>query len=143
MRGTASRNDYRIEKIADMITELSDHSSSGVPILVEGKRDENALKELGVRGRIIRIRQHRKRLFELTEELSKYKSVVILTDFDQEGEELSQAIRQQLHLWGVQTIMREKIRKAVSWATREIEGLNKVKGLQEKLNNKRFIINSS
>jgi 5S rRNA maturation endonuclease (ribonuclease M5) len=143
MRGMASRDDYRVEKIADMIGELSGHSSSGVPILVEGKRDENALKELGVRGRIIRIRQHRKRLFELTEELSKYKSIVILTDFDQEGEALSQEIRRQLQLWGVQTIMREKIRKAISWATREIEGLHKVKGLREKLNNKRFIISPS
>ncbi len=143
MKDMASRDDNRVEKIAEMIVELCDHSSIGVPILVEGKRDESALKELGVTGRIIRIRQHRKRLFELTEELSKCKSVVILTDFDQEGEELSQEIRRQLHLWGVQTIMREKIRNAISWVTRQIEGLNKVKGLQEKLNNKRFIINSS
>ncbi len=143
MKDMASRDDNRVEKIAEMIVELCDHSSTGVPILVEGKRDESALKELGVTGRIIRIRQHRKRLFELTEELSKCKSVVILTDFDQEGEELSQEIRRQLHLWGVQTIMREKIRNAISWVTRQIEGLNKVKGLQEKLNNKRFIINSS
>jgi 5S rRNA maturation endonuclease (ribonuclease M5) len=143
MRRMTSRDDYRIDKMADVITELSDLSSNGVPILVEGRRDEGALKELGVKGEIIRVRQYRKRLFELAEELSSYKNVVILTDFDREGEDLAKEIERQLHHWGVQTVMREKVRSAVSWATRQIEGLNKVKGMQEKLNNKQFIMNSS
>lgn len=143
MRRRTSRNDYRIDKMADVITGLSELSSSGVPILVEGKRDEGALKELGVKGRIIRVNQYRKRLFELSEELCSYKSVVILTDFDKEGEDLAQEIERQLHLWGVKTIMREKVRTGVGWATKQIEGLNKVKGVQEKLNNWQFIMNSS
>jgi 5S rRNA maturation endonuclease (ribonuclease M5) len=143
MRRRTSRDDYRIDMMADAITEISELSSNGVPILVEGKRDEEALKAIGVRGRIIRVRQYRKKLFELSEELSSYKSIIILTDFDKEGEDLAEKIERQLHMWGVQTIMREKVRSAVSWATRQIEGLNKVKGMQEKLNNKQFIMNSS
>lgn len=142
MKRSTSRDDNKIDKMADIITSISELSSNGVPILVEGKRDEGALKELGVKGRIIRVRQYRKRLFELGEELSSYKSVIILTDFDKEGEDLAEQIERQLHTWGVQTIMRERVRSAVSWATRQIEGLNKVKGMREKLNNKQFIMNS-
>jgi len=143
MRTRTSRDDHRMDKMADAIMDIGELSSNGVPILVEGKRDEGALKELGIKGRIIRVRQYRKKVFELGEELSSYKSVIVLTDFDKEGEHLAEEIERQLHLWGVQTVMRERVKSAVSWATRQIEGLSKVKGMQEKLNNKQFIMNSS
>ncbi len=142
MRKMASRDDCRMDKMIGVIMSIGELSSNGVPILVEGKRDEGALKELGVKGRIIRVKQYRKRLFELGEELSSFKTVIVLTDFDKEGEDLAEEIERQLHMWGVQTVMREKVRSAVSWATRQIEGLSKVKGVQEKLNNKQFIMNS-
>ena len=143
MKTRGSRVDHRIDMIIEVIMELSELSSSGVPILVEGKRDEKALKELGVDGRIIRLNQFRKRLFELSEELSSFKCVIILTDFDKEGEDLAEEIGRQVQHWGVQTIMREKVRNAVSWATKEVEGFSKIRGMQEKLNNKQFIMNSS
>jgi 5S rRNA maturation endonuclease (ribonuclease M5) len=143
MRKRTSKDDHRIDRMVDVLTDISELSSNGVPVLVEGKRDEEALKELGVKGRIIRVRQYRKKLFELGEELSSYKSIIVLADFDKEGEDLAEEIDRQLHIWGVQTIMREKFRSAVSWATRQVEGLNKVKGMREKLNNKQFIMNSS
>lgn len=133
----------RREKILDVLEKLSDYSSRGIPILVEGKNDQNALRELGVGGRIVRIRQRKKKLFELAEELSSNKTVIILSDFDQEGEELALELSRQFQYWGVQPVMRNEIRNAISWATRQIEGLNKIKGLREHLNNKQFIINTS
>lgn len=136
-------SDARIERISDLIAELSDYSSEGIPILVEGMKDEQALRDLGVKGRIIRIRTQGKKTFELAEELASYKRVIVLTDFDQEGEEIAQEITCQLHMWGVQTIIRRKARDAISWATRQIEGLGRIKGLREKLNIKQFIINSA
>jgi 5S rRNA maturation endonuclease (ribonuclease M5) len=133
----------KIDNILNLVTELTEYSSEGVPILVEGKKDELALKELGVGGRIIRVRQYGKRLFELVEELASYRAVIILTDFDQEGEKLADELSRRLHSLGVQTIMREKFRNAVSWICRQIEGLQKIDGLRENLNNRQFIINSS
>jgi 5S rRNA maturation endonuclease (ribonuclease M5) len=143
MRGIRSVGNRKIEKILDLLDELADYSSKGVPILVEGKKDESALKELGVTGRIIRVRQRRKKLFELVEELTSYKTVIILTDFDQEGEKLAEELSRHLHSWGVQTTMRDKFRNAVSCASRQIEGLHIIEGLRENLNNKQFIVNSS
>jgi 5S rRNA maturation endonuclease (ribonuclease M5) len=103
-------------------------------------KDEQALRELGVEGRIIRTMTQRKKTFELAEELASYKTVIVLTDFDEEGEKLAQDITRHLHMWGVQTTGRRRARNAISWATRQIEGLSKVRGLREKLNNKQFIV---
>jgi len=135
-------NDPKIERISDVIAELDDYSSEGVPILVEGTKDEQALRDLGIEGRIIKTRTQGKRMFELAEELASYERVIVLTDFDQEGEKLAEEITRQLHMWGVQTVMRKKVRDTISWATRQIEGLNRIKGLREKLNIKRFIVKS-
>ena len=143
MRGTRSMDKRKMEKMLDLITDLADYSTRGVPILVEGKRDESALKGLGIEGRIIRVRQYRKRLFELAEELTFYKTVIILTDFDQEGEKLADELSKHLHSWGVQTILRERFRSTVSWASRQLEGLSRIGGLRENLNNRQFIIKSS
>ncbi|WXG43150.1 MAG: toprim domain-containing protein [Promethearchaeati archaeon SRVP18_Atabeyarchaeia-1] len=143
MRGIRSADKLRIEKVLDTLTELVDYSSRGVPILVEGRKDEDALKGLGVTGRIIRVSQPGKRLFEIAEELRSCETVVILTDFDQEGEKLAKELSRHLHSWGVQTILRNKVRNAVTWASRQIEGLTKIEGLREHLNNKQFIINSA
>jgi 5S rRNA maturation endonuclease (ribonuclease M5) len=136
----ARHDDAKIEKISEVLTELRDYSLEGVPILVEGMKDEQALRELGVKGRIIKTMTQGKKTFELAEKLASYKSVIVLTDFDREGEELAQEITRHLHMWGVQTIIRRKARNAISWATRQIEGLSRIKGLREKLNIKQFIV---
>nr|MDO8100335.1 hypothetical protein [Candidatus Njordarchaeota archaeon] len=143
MKRTRHNNDAKIERISDVIAELADYSSEGVPILVEGMKDEQALKDLGIKGRIIKTRTQGKKMFELAEEIASCRSVIVLTDFDQEGEELAKEITRHLHVWGVQTIMRRKARNAISWATRQIEGLNRIKGLREKLNINQFIVNSA
>jgi len=141
MKRTHHNDDAKIERISDVIAELADYSAEGVPILVEGMKDEQALKDMGVKGRIIKTRTEGKKMFELAEELASYGSVIVLTDFDEEGEELAKEITRHLHVWGVQTIMRRKARNAISWATRQIEGLNRIEGLREKLNIKQFILN--
>jgi 5S rRNA maturation endonuclease (ribonuclease M5) len=143
MKGNRSMDNRRIEKLTDSLFSLSDYSSEGVPILVEGKKDESALKRLGVSGRIVRIRQRHKRIFELVEELASQKAVVILTDFDKEGERLAHELSRQLHLFGVQTILRDELRSAMSWASRQIEGLVRTRGLREHLSNKQFIVSLS
>lgn len=143
MKDKRNGDDAKIGKILSLLIGLNEYSNEGVPILVEGKKDEQALIDLGVKGRIIRMKTQRKKISELAEDLASYKSVIVLTDFDQEGEELAQEISRQLDVWGVQTIMRREIRNAISWATRQIEGLNKIKGLREKLNIEQVIVNSA
>ena len=42
----------KVEKIEQILTQLTEESAKGKPIVVEGKKDAQALQELGVNGAI-------------------------------------------------------------------------------------------
>ncbi len=67
-----------------LIEELREFEGA---IIVEGPRDEVALRNLGVRAEIIRL--SRSPLAEIALIASKHGDVMILTDFDRKGEELA------------------------------------------------------
>jgi 5S rRNA maturation endonuclease (ribonuclease M5) len=72
--------------LSDFVRDLNHRSEDGWTLLVEGKRDEMALRELGCRGRIATISSF-SRLGGKTSGGSK--SVIILTDLDREGGKLA------------------------------------------------------
>ncbi len=43
------------EQVEELLSELRESASAGVPILVEGMDDEGALRKLNVKGQIFRI----------------------------------------------------------------------------------------
>ncbi|MGC8505513.1 MAG: toprim domain-containing protein [Thermoplasmata archaeon] len=60
-----------------------------VPIVVEGRNDIMSLRSMDFKGTIIQINQG-KTLVAVAEEISsRYREVIILTDFDRKGVELS------------------------------------------------------
>jgi 5S rRNA maturation endonuclease (ribonuclease M5) len=64
-------------------------------ILVEGLRDLKSLRNLGYSGDIVHCNQKGVSNYELTDKISqKYNSVLILTDYDKEGEQLEQNFRE-------------------------------------------------
>ncbi len=67
-----------------------------VPVVVEGKRDAQALRRLGLVGEIITL--HRgKGLYEFSEHLlQKHHRVVLLLDWDKTGEHLMGLLREHL-----------------------------------------------
>jgi 5S rRNA maturation endonuclease (ribonuclease M5) len=70
----------------------------GKLIVVEGKRDEKALKSLGMKD-IIAI--NGRPLYEMAEiALNSKKEVVILTDFDKKGREISKKLKDLLQRRG-------------------------------------------
>jgi 5S rRNA maturation endonuclease (ribonuclease M5) len=59
-----------------------------VPIVVEGRNDIRSLRSMNFKGTIIQINQG-KTLVAVAEEISsRYREVIILTDFDKKGMEL-------------------------------------------------------
>ncbi len=74
----------QIQKFLEELTERN------IPVIVEGKKDERALRELDV-GNIIVLNGP---LFEVVEKLS-CSEVVILTDFDAEGKKLYSKLYQE------------------------------------------------
>jgi len=77
----------RLQKIQVVLDDLANRAEQGAVILVEGPRDKASLEALGIWGRIMMTSQ--KQLFNLAESLSRYKDIIILSDWDKRGEEVA------------------------------------------------------
>lgn len=81
----------RLAGIEQAIDELKDRALCGAIVLVEGKRDREALAKLGVTGEIV-MTSHQS-LLNLSESLARSKAdIIILTDWDERGEEVARQI---------------------------------------------------
>ncbi|MEM2600381.1 MAG: hypothetical protein QXE29_01385, partial [Candidatus Hadarchaeales archaeon] len=96
----------------------------GTPVLVEGRRDREALLSLGIEGRIVHLNRNGS-LLERLEGLGGYERVVVLTDFDREGEELALRCSKYLRLMGVEPLLepREKLKKLLRKEVKDVEGM--------------------
>ncbi|MCW4003072.1 MAG: toprim domain-containing protein [Candidatus Bathyarchaeota archaeon] len=85
----------RIQKIIDKLIEASE---KGKPVIVEGKKDNQALKELGVNGVILTVKSGGKSFLEATREIEMLgaKEVILLLDFDRRGREGTKRLQQNL-----------------------------------------------
>ncbi len=77
------------EKIQQIITKLAEESAKGKPIVVEGKKDEQTLRILGINGVIVTVKTGGKSFLEATAEIEKLgaREVILLLDFDRRGKE--------------------------------------------------------
>ena len=80
-------------------------------IVVEGKRDVLVLRNLGVKAPIIKTQSRLSRI-DMTESIAKKAGkdgqVLILTDYDKEGNEVCKFIEKQLQLTGTKVLKRER-----------------------------------
>ncbi len=113
-----------LEEVDDVLQELIEIASNGVPIIVEGDKDIKSLKELGVRGNFEKI-SGKRTLLNFLEGLSRHKEVIILTDFDRTGEKLLKFCEKHLKTIGVKpnTDFWKKIRDLLMRDVKDIEGL--------------------
>lgn len=118
--------DEALEQIEELLVELREHASAGVPIIVEGMDDVNALKRLEIEGQFQKVSSGNS-LLNFVESLSNSKEVIILTDFDRTGDELAEFIVKHLKRLGVKPIteFRDKLKLFVRREVKDIEGLAK------------------
>ncbi len=91
----------RLEKLEKLIQELVQQNEE-IPVVIEGRKDENTLRELGLKGEILRLNKGIS-IFSMCEELSrKYDSVILLTDWDRRGGQLAKHLKEGLRANGVQ-----------------------------------------
>ena len=88
----------RVEKIQQIIAKLTEASAKGTPIVVEGKKDAQALQELGVNGAIVTVKTGGKSFLEATAELEALDApeVILFLDFDRRGKEGTKRLQQNL-----------------------------------------------
>ncbi len=59
----------KLEKIKQIITQLTEESAKGKPIIVEGKKDAKTLMDLGVCGAIVTVKTGGKSFLQATAEI--------------------------------------------------------------------------
>ena len=98
MRSTSHRK-KAIEEMKELLSEIS---SLVDVVLVEGLRDMESLRRLGYVGEIVTCAAINVNDYDLMTEVSgKYRRVLILTDFDQEGLMLNRRFAEMLEHEGV------------------------------------------
>ncbi len=86
------------EKIQHTLNELVDESAKGTLIVVEGKKDVDALRDFGVAGPILAVKAGGKSFADTMNEIEQkhLKEVVLLLDFDRRGREATERFKQCL-----------------------------------------------
>lgn len=86
------------EKIQRVLECLAEESAKGTPIIVEGKKDIDALRAMGIEGKIISAKTGGKSLLDVISEVEKSgaREVILLLDFDRRGKEWTKRLKQHL-----------------------------------------------
>ena len=92
---------WKLEEAEKVFEGLRERSEAGVPIVVEGRRDEHALRRIGVMGSVLCLKAVGESRMRFLEKLDGFEDVVLLTDFDREGVELRLWLYQELSRRGV------------------------------------------
>jgi 5S rRNA maturation endonuclease (ribonuclease M5) len=86
------------EKLQHIIAKLAEESAEGKPVVVEGKKDAQTLRDLGLSGKIVMIKTGGKSFLQATEEIEQLRAheVILLLDFDQRGKEGTMRLKHNL-----------------------------------------------
>jgi 5S rRNA maturation endonuclease (ribonuclease M5) len=98
---------------------IDDVNISVSAVIVEGKRDEEALRAVGLKSPVVRFSSSGMPVFAFIEEVAaRYNgsTVLVLVDFDSEGNDLAERISQELEEGGVkvQRMFRQEIVKLLA-----------------------------
>jgi 5S rRNA maturation endonuclease (ribonuclease M5) len=83
----------RLEKILKVMDDIEELSQD-MPVIVEGRRDAEALRLLGIRSNVVTLSRGVS-LLTFCETISRrWSSVVILTDWDRKGGQLARRLKE-------------------------------------------------
>jgi 5S rRNA maturation endonuclease (ribonuclease M5) len=127
--------DYQktLEELEKTLEELRE-ANKMIPIIVEGRKDIDALHTLGITGEVIRYHRGLS-ISNFCDMISQqYETIILLTDWDKKGGYLCSMIKKNLESRVIcNTRFREKIAKHS--ITRKVEGLPSwLQTLQKKVN---------
>jgi len=118
-------NRYRemAEALTLYVRKLNDESREGALIVVEGKRDLEALRSIGFHGEAVMLCHNN--LKRLVEEAEAHRKIILLFDLDKEGRSLTKkaALLLQERRVGVDLYFRRELLHATKGRIRYIEEL--------------------
>jgi 5S rRNA maturation endonuclease (ribonuclease M5) len=125
LREVRVKRPYNLEALEELISSLVEASSRGAVVIVEGIRDRDSLRGLGVLGPVIMA--SRRPALEVAEMAAReFREIVILTDWDEKGDEMARKIEGHLRCTRSVTDceMRTKLMKLVKKEIKDVESLN-------------------
>lgn len=133
MNAERKTKNSNIEDIEKAIEELKKENEK-IPIIVEGGKDEKALREIGIYGEIIKLNKG-KTIAIFCEEVAKlHKEVIILTDWDFKGGELSKMLKKgfKANCVKIEMKFRAKISSLCKKDIKDVQSLEKyIKNLRK------------
>ena len=128
--GTLSLDVLRADKLREVLERLY-HINEHVPIIVEGRRDVEALRLLGFAGDIFTL-HGRRGFYEFAESVhEKCDSVVLMLDWDEKGEALQAQVGALLSgLWEIYAPIRESL---MNLCQKDISDIQSLPSLLERL----------
>ena len=116
---------WKMEETERLFDDLRAISETGTPIIVEGRKDEAALRRLGVRGGIYCLKARGESRHDFLERLDGVSEAIILTDFDREGKKLETWLYKELSQRGVKSDLKlwTRIRSLARAEVRSVEEL--------------------
>jgi len=114
----------RLERVEELLSELSDYSDRGAIIIVEGKRDILSLKKLGIEGDFELATRYS--LFNFSERIAELgREVIILTDWDRRGDLLAVKLSEYFENFGLRPELqiRNKLKLISQKEIKDIESL--------------------
>ncbi len=109
-----------LDKLRDLSTDT--------PIIVEGKMDEKALRDIGINGKIIRV-QEASSVFEFCEAVSaEHGEAILFTDLDAAGRKIGGVVKKYLTDKGVN--VNNNIAKRIMYVLDTVEAEKVAKRLE-------------
>jgi 2,5-diamino-6-(ribosylamino)-4(3H)-pyrimidinone 5'-phosphate reductase len=115
------------EKLQHILERLIEDSNGGTPIIVEGKKDVETLRALGVEGKIISAKTDGKAFLDVIAEVENTgaREIILLLDFDRRGKEMTAKLKQHLEKTGLKlnSIFWRELSSLVRTEVKDVEGL--------------------
>jgi 5S rRNA maturation endonuclease (ribonuclease M5) len=122
----------KFEDMEKTLKQIISSSRDGIPIIVEGRRDREALRRLKIPGIVVCLKSSGNRFYDFTANLADKREVIVLTDFDKEGTRLAAKLIDEL------THMKVKVNVAIwkklkALCRSEVRAIEELAGLVENL----------
>ena len=127
----------QLEELRNAIDELIELNKT-TPVIVEGKKDVESLRSLGIEGEIINYNSGKSIIATCESVAEKYNEIIILTDWDRKGGTLARELKRCLESLGIRTNTDIRARLAVLCRKdiKDVESLNRhFMSLSEKARN--------
>lgn len=134
----------KLEKINCLIEKLKCESLSDALLVVEGEKDVESLKTIGIEGDILAIKSSGKNLSDMMDKIISLnkKEIILLMDFDRHGKELTEYLTKTLERMKVKLNLNfwRELSNLLNNDLKDIEGLARyIETLKRKVEGRRYL----